>query len=125
MAGRIYDRLVAHHGSESIFMDVDNVPYGANFREHIQAVFRSTEVLVAVIGHQWLGHQAQGTSRIHDKNDPVRIEIQTALQEQVLVIPVLIDGAKCRIPTSFHQTSGISPIAMLFTWIRAQISIFM
>jgi hypothetical protein len=109
MAGRIYDRLVAHHGSESIFMDVDNVPYGANFREHIQAVFRSTEVLVAVIGHQWLGHQAQGTSRIHDKNDPVRIEIQTALQEQVLVIPVLIDGAK--MPDRNELPSNIRDLA--------------
>jgi hypothetical protein len=40
-AGRICDRLVAHFGRESVFMDVDSIPFGVNFREHRTAAVRA------------------------------------------------------------------------------------
>jgi hypothetical protein len=36
IAGRIRDRLAGHYGAESIFMDIDNIPFGTDFREHIR-----------------------------------------------------------------------------------------
>jgi len=90
--GRIYDRLVGRYGAESVFMDVSDIPYGADFRDHIQTVFRDAKVLVAVIGPAWLGLR-DGSARIQDKVDPVRVEIQTALRQQLLLLPVLIDNA--------------------------------
>ena len=35
VAGRIYDRLRAHFGDDAIFMDIDSIPFGVDFREHI------------------------------------------------------------------------------------------
>jgi hypothetical protein len=32
-AGRLYDHLVAHFGSEQIFKDVDSIPFGLDFRK--------------------------------------------------------------------------------------------
>jgi TIR domain-containing protein len=93
IVGRIYDRLVSRYGAESVFMDVSDIPYGADFREHIQGVFSGTNLLIAVIGHRWLGQQAQGAPRIRQRSDPVRVEIHTALAQRIRVIPVLIDGA--------------------------------
>jgi hypothetical protein len=36
IAGRIRDRLASHFGEESLFMDIDNIPFGTDFREHIK-----------------------------------------------------------------------------------------
>ena len=35
MAGRIFDRLAQHFGKTSLFIDIDNVPFGVDFRKHI------------------------------------------------------------------------------------------
>jgi len=94
IVGRIYDHLVRRYGAASVFMDVSGIPYGADFRDHIQDVFRDTNVLIAVIGSGWFGHQAAGTARIHEKLDPVRVEIHTALRQQIFVLPVLVDNVK-------------------------------
>jgi hypothetical protein len=92
IVGRIYDRLVGRYGADAVFMDVSGIPYGADFRDHIQTVFRDAKVLIAVIGPTWLG-QKEKRARIHEKVDPVRVEIHTALSQQILVLPVLIDNA--------------------------------
>lgn len=94
IAGRIYDHLVRHYGRDAVFMDLSGIPYGADFREHIAAILSDTEVLIAVVGPAWLGRQGSEATRIHDKTDPVRAEIQFALRQDILVVPLLVDGAK-------------------------------
>ena len=54
-AGRIYDRLIDRYGEASVFMDVDKIPFGIDFRHHIQEVLRDADVLLAVVGTRWLG----------------------------------------------------------------------
>jgi hypothetical protein len=94
ISGRIYDRLSAHYGEHSIFMDVDNIPFGADFRSHIRETLQRTDVLIAVIGAKWLGSNTDGTFRIQEKTDPVRVEIETALERKIPILPILVDGAK-------------------------------
>jgi TIR domain len=53
-ASRIYDRLAAHFGHDAVFMDVDNISVGLDFREYIQDAVGRCSVLLAVIGHGWL-----------------------------------------------------------------------
>jgi hypothetical protein len=93
IAGRIADRLIGQFGEDSVFMDVDNIPFGIDFRQHIHSVLSRAEVLIAVVGPEWLGVGADGSSRIQAEDDPVRVEIETAMQQNILVIPVLIGGA--------------------------------
>jgi TIR domain len=109
IVGRIYDRLVADYGAQSVFMDVSDIPYGADFRKHIQDTFRDTDVLIAAIGPAWLGQGASGTARIDEKLDPVRVEIQTALRLRILVIPVLVEGA--RMPSADELPRDIRDLA--------------
>jgi hypothetical protein len=33
MAGRIFDRLAQHFGKSNLFIDIDNVPFGVDFRK--------------------------------------------------------------------------------------------
>jgi hypothetical protein len=92
-AGRIFDRLVDRYGEASVFMDIDRIPFGTDFRHHIQDVLRGADILLAVVGPTWLGKKADGASRIHDDADPVRVEIEAALRQGLTLIPVLIDNA--------------------------------
>jgi len=107
ITGRICDRLIARYGKKSVFIDIDNIPAGTDFRERIQEVWRHTDVVVAVIGAQWLGTDAAGASRFAQENDPVRVEIETAIELDVPLIPVLIEGTKmpsaAAVPESFKD----------------------
>jgi CubicO group peptidase (beta-lactamase class C family) len=93
IAGRIRDRLASHYGENSVFMDIDSIPFGIDFREHIKAELAANDILVAVVGPKWLGPGEDARPRMHDETDPVRIEIETALQRGIPVIPVLVHGA--------------------------------
>jgi TIR domain-containing protein len=93
ITGRIFDRLIDRYGEESVFMDIDRIPFGTDFRHHIQDALRDADLLLAVIGPTWLGKTADGRTRIQDEADPVRVEIETALRQGLTVIPVLVDNA--------------------------------
>jgi len=94
IAGRIADRLSHHYGEDSVFMDVDSIPIGIDFRAHIQEMMLQTDVLIAVIGANWLGLNTAGGARIDAKTDAVRVEIEMAVARKMRIIPVLVDGAK-------------------------------
>ncbi|MBZ0300785.1 MAG: toll/interleukin-1 receptor domain-containing protein [Anaerolineae bacterium] len=94
ICGRIYDRLSGSLGREAVFKDVDNIPLGVDFVEHLSNAVKDCTVLLAVIGPQWVHVvDASGSRRLHDPNDFVRIEIESALRQGVRVVPVLVGGA--------------------------------
>ena len=93
IAGRIFDRLSATYGSESVFMDVDNIPFGVDFREHIQQELSQCDILIVIIGPRWMGVSESGKTRLSDETDPVRIEVETAMRSRVPIIPILVDNA--------------------------------
>ena len=93
ITGRIADRLIQQYGKQSVFMDIDNIPFGLDFRTHIQRALSDSDVMIEVIGPKWLGSQKRGHARIKEDADPVRIEIETALQKGIPIIPVLVDNA--------------------------------
>ena len=93
IAGRIFDRLGTQYGAESVFMDVDSIPFGVDFRDHIQRELSLCDVLVVIIGPRWMGTAEDGKTRLDDETDPVRIEVETAMRGRVPIIPVLVDRA--------------------------------
>jgi hypothetical protein len=114
--GRLFDWLEEHYGSDGIFMDTDDIPLGVDFRKHIQRYIAQAEVLLAVIGSQWNGLGPNGKRRLSDKADWIRIEIQLALEAQVAVVPLFVDGTDLPIPgrlprslreLAFHQAEHI------------------
>lgn len=93
-AGRLYDRLSQHFGRDNLFMDVNSIPLGLDFVDVIQHAVGSCDVLLAVIGRQWLtSTDAQGSRRLDNPEDFVRLEILAALERRIRVIPVLVGGA--------------------------------
>ena len=92
MAGRIRDRLVSHFGEASVFMDIDSIPVGVDFRDHVRSEIGAADIVLVIIGPAWLGRKSR-TSRILDPQDPVRVELEIALQMGIPIIPTLIFGA--------------------------------
>jgi hypothetical protein len=91
--GRIYDRLATHFGRDCVFMDMDAIPIGVDFRKHVIDAVGSCDVLLAIIGDKWLTISHNGQRRLDDPRDFVRMEIEVALQRGIPVIPVLLDRA--------------------------------
>ena len=103
IAGRIFDQLVGHFGADQVFMDIDSIPFGLDFREHIQETLKHCDVLLAIVGRNWAAPDQKGGLRINDENDWVRIEVEAALAKKIPVIPVLIDGADLPSPASLPE----------------------
>lgn len=95
ITGRIYDRLVDDFGEALIFKDVDSIPLGVDFKDYLDKKVGECRVLLAVIGDRWTNAtDAAGRRRLDDPDDFVRIEIESALERDIPVIPLLVRGAQ-------------------------------
>jgi TIR domain len=94
IVGRICEHLERHFGDGNVFMDVDNIPLGQDYRDHIREVLAKCEVLIAVVGPKWQKIERSGNRSTDDSLDWVRFEISTALERNIPVVPLLIDRAK-------------------------------
>ncbi len=107
-AGRVHDRLEQAFGRDLLFMDVDAIPLGMNFIKILREEVAKCDVLLAVIGPHWIeASDKQGNRRLDDPHDYVRVEIAAALQRDIPVIPVLLDGAEIpkvdELPTDLEE----------------------
>jgi hypothetical protein len=76
-------------------MDVDGIQPGRDFRQAIDESVQKCSVLLAMVGHRWLdAKNAQGTRRLDEEDDLVRMEIVSALRRNIPVIPVLVRSAR-------------------------------
>jgi Phage tail sheath protein subtilisin-like domain/TIR domain len=93
-AGRLYDRLVRRYDLKLIFMDFYSIEAAADWKKTIRETVSNSDVLVAVIGPRWLSVTDEaGRRRLDDDGDYVRAEIQLALEREIPVLPVLVQGA--------------------------------
>jgi hypothetical protein len=116
VTGRIYDRLREHFGKSAIFKDVDSIPPGVDFREHLEKAVGKCRIFLVVIGDRWLeAKDAKRRNRLQDPDDFVRIEIESALKRTIPIIPLLVRGAsipaEAKLPPSLRKLvyrNGIS-----------------
>src|SRR5262245_60115047 len=92
-AGRLYDYLVEHFGTESVFIDIDNIDLGVDFMEAIDEKISLCRVLLVLIGKHWISSSDSAGHRLDNPNDFVRLEIIAAKERRIRIIPVLVDGA--------------------------------
>ncbi len=109
-AGRLYDALATRFGEDNVFIDVDKIDPGADFTRAIEREVGSCDVLIAMIGRQWLtGTDSQGRRRLDNPEDYVRLEIKAALDRDVTVIPMLVQGVS--MPTSQELPPALADLA--------------
>jgi hypothetical protein len=94
-AGRLSDDLEEIFAEHSIFMDVNAIQPGRDFRKAIDESIHKCSVLLAILGPSWLSSKdASGQRRLDDDSDFLRLELVSALKREIPVIPVLIRGTK-------------------------------
>ena len=103
--GRLWDVLRSGvegepgFADDQIFIDIDTIEPGVDFREAIRKAVEASDVFLAVIGKQWVAAvDSKGRRRLDDPADFVRIEIEAALERaaehrDVRVVPTRVQGA--------------------------------
>lgn len=109
-ATSVYKSLSQSFGRSCIFKDVDNIPLGENFKEYIHKIITNCEVMLVLIGQKWLSaYNDDGVRRLDEHSDMVRIEIESAIERKIPIIPVLFDGVP--VPKPEELPSSISSLA--------------
>lgn len=94
-ARALFNELADLIGKNSVFMDVDSIALGRDFRRILQERLSSCDLMLALIGPDWLDiRDASGNRRLDSAADFVRQEIAAALQRNIPVTPVLVRGAQ-------------------------------
>jgi len=93
--GRLHDHLreIPAFRAGGIFLDTDSIKGGADFVKAMDCAVRFADVMLVVIGRDWVSIRARGQRRIDHPEDPVRREIRNACKENVPIVPVLVRGA--------------------------------
>ncbi len=108
-AGRLFDTLVTRYGRDDVFQDVNTVEPGLKFVQQVESAIRRSDVVLVVIGPGWISSPApDGGRRIDQADDFVRRELSVALDADVRVVPVLVDGAV--LPLAEDLPEGLVPL---------------
>jgi hypothetical protein len=108
-AGRLRDALVNRFGPASVFRDKEAIRPGYDWVEEIQAALAGDVVVLALVGPQWANSQdGDGHRRLDDPQDSNRVELETALEKKVPVIPVLVESAN--IPDAESLPRSLRPL---------------
>ncbi len=83
IAGRILEELTRHFPDSSIFVDVVSIDAGEDFRDVIRSTLNKTDVVVAIIGREWI-----------PVSKWIQFELETALALGIPIIPIVVGAAK-------------------------------
>lgn len=112
--GRLLDFLEMRFGSGAVFVDVESIPAGIDFWDHIKEVLGGCAVMLIVMGPRWAETLAKRRRRWYQafkKEDFVALEIEAALDLNVPIMPVLFDGAA--MPKARALPRALRPVTML------------
>jgi hypothetical protein len=93
-AGRLADRLIERFGREAVVIDVDTDQVGRDYRTLISEHLENADVVLALIGPRFMAEGPDGTRRLDQPHDALRLELTRALALDVPVVPVLVDSAE-------------------------------
>jgi TIR domain-containing protein len=109
-AARLYDLLRTRFGQRQVFVDTDLIAPGLDHSDAITEAVGSCDVLVVVIDPRWLTIKGpDGRPRLEGPRDAIRLEIRTALDRGLHVIPVLVRGAS--MPSPQELPEDLQPLA--------------
>lgn len=119
LADRLYERLTAAFGKARVFKDVDSIPAGEDFAEHIAASIAKADVVLILIGERWLScANIDGEPKLWREGDVVRFEIETALAQGKRIIPILVGAAPmptdAELPPSIRRLTAFNAARVRF-----------
>ena len=113
ISDRISERLTQRFGRDAVFKDVDSIPLGQDFRKHLKNAVSRCDVLLAVIGKDWLAivssHRDAAASTIRETSCESRFE--SALERDIPVIPVLVQGALVPTEDNLPDSAAVAGVS--------------
>lgn len=94
IARQLFDRLRSIFKIDEVFLDKSSIGYGENFSKRIFEAIDECEIVLVIIGMNWLHiTDSKGNRRLNNPKDYVRQEIEYSLKNEKKVIPVLVRRA--------------------------------
>jgi hypothetical protein len=115
IAARIHNWLDVRLAPNSVFMDASSITPGQDFRASIERAMARATMAFVVIGPNWLGLDSNGARRIDDPNDFLRIEFEIAIQKNLLIVPLLVNGST--LPPAHELPHSIASLAYRQTYV--------
>lgn len=116
-AGRLVDHLKNEFGQQ-VFFDVDSISPGANFHKVIEETFAKCGAVVVLIGKRWL-ERDDSMPPFGDSRDVITQEIRFAMESNLPIVPVLVDGAmmpsEATLPSQLATLSKLNAIDLRHT----------
>jgi hypothetical protein len=114
---RLAEALGHRFGEENVFVDIDSIQGGTDWRQQLEHALDQAAVLVAVIGPHWLtATDETGKRRLDDENDVVATEIKRAHERGKPILPVLLDDTKmptvAQLPPALQLLPGVHAVVL-------------
>jgi CHASE2 domain-containing sensor protein len=110
-ARALCEALRSRFGAERVFFDTSDIPYGEDFQRVVHERIAASEVVMVVIGPTWLSVADDKGRRLLQSDDPVRFELETALQLGKRIVPLRVDGALA--PSADRLPDSLRTLAVL------------
>lgn len=111
-AERIRSQCIEAFGKSSVFAGTGQVhAMGMRRREFLKQMIGSCDVVLVLVGPQFMSRQENGRLEIASYDDVMRLEIETALRSHARIIPVLIKGAS--MPPRDALPEAIQPLTTM------------
>ena len=101
--------LIQHFGKGQVFYDLETIEAGEDWDETVRRTLTGDTIVLAIIGGDWVtATNAAGQRLIEDSDNNNRRELEIALRERLVIIPVLVEGAE--IPTSSELPESLQAL---------------
>ena len=109
-ARSICQRLEKAFGKKNIFIDVDSINPGEDFRSLLAGFLEKSNTMIVVIGPRWLDLlKSSGPAASETASDFVQLEVASAIKRNIPIVPVLVDGAT--MPDEQDLPDDLKPLA--------------
>ncbi len=115
-SNKLYKDLVDHFGKDNVFIDVYDILIGSNFVKVMEETVKNSDIILVIIGKHYTTIEENGIKRLFIENDHVAYEVSSALKQDKLVIPILVDNAimpsKTALPNGMKELSHINGFSL-------------
>lgn len=109
-ASRLADDLGRVFGDDQVFLDRQDLRGGSSWRQEIARAIGHRPVVLLLITQGFAGaRHPDGRLRIHDVDDPVRLEVESAIDASAVLMPLRVDG------TPMPLAANLPPSIQLLT----------
>lgn len=107
---KLTEAMKLHFGNDAVFKDNESISAGEDFESRITQHLDKSKAVVVVIGKGWHGHRGVWhKSRISQRGDWIRRELETARDSVPYIFPVLVDNAALPERTSLPDALAFLP----------------